>query len=93
VVWSQARNRFEVQWSRSTGTTGTARPQLTTATLQPFAPRIPAMTDGDTVVLVETQVEYTPALNYKLTGQTLNQFIVTRPRFTNRVCFVGVNCT
>lgn len=88
VTWDQVEDRFEVLWSYSPGG---AEPALTTPTLQPYANRIPAMADGDTVVVVETAVDYKPAFNVGVNDMTIRQFIVTRPRM-GRVCFSGVAC-
>lgn len=80
LTWSQANNRYEVLWSR---TSGTSRPVLTTAALAGLAPRIPQMFDGDTAVLVETWVGYEPVMTLGGIGDmTFEQFIVTRPRFS-----------
>ena len=89
VTWSQANNRFEVDWSRSPDA---ALPQLTTATIKNYAYRIPKMADGDRVVIVETEVDYHPAFNVGVNDQVLKQFIVTRPRFVPCIAFgtIGV---
>jgi len=90
VTWSEARNRFEVAWSRSPGN---AIPQLTTSTLQAFAPRIPTMSDGDFAMLVETEVDHTPVFRVGLMAdQTFREFIVTRPRFVPKICLTGTIC-
>lgn len=90
VTWSQTNTRFEVDWSRSPDK---ALPQLTTATIQPLADHIPAMADGDRVMLVETEVKYHPAFNVGVNDQVLKQFIVTRPRFIPKICMTGVVCS
>jgi Flp pilus assembly protein TadG len=94
VGWSSVNNRFEVKWSRSPGG---ALPALTTSTLQPLAPKIPAMTASSTVVLFESELAYKPNIKVPLvdsvgvTAQTLKQFIVTRPRFGGgKVCLTTV---
>jgi Flp pilus assembly protein TadG len=91
VRFSQANNRFEVHWSRTTATTVSA---LTTATLQGLSSRIPRMSDGDYVVIVETWVDYAPGFNVGLDSTVMQQFIVTRPRFVPRVCHsaLGPSC-
>jgi hypothetical protein len=43
------------------------------------------MNDGDTVILVETWVEFEPALRIGLEDTTYREFIVTRPRFAPRI--------
>lgn len=85
VRWSELNGRFEIEWSSSTSPA--TKPALTTDTLQPLASRIPAMVDGDTVVLVETTVPYQPSLDVGLPDQTFEEFIVTRPRFAPRIVF------
>lgn len=90
VTWSQVNMRFEVDWSRSPDS---AMPQLTTASIQALAQRIPDMADGDRVVLVETEVSYHPAFNVGMTDEVLKQFIVTRPRFIPKLCLTGVVCS
>lgn len=70
-------------------------PAYTDATLQTIRPRIPDMVDRDSVILVETWVDYVPDFNTGLlgfapglTGQVLEQFIFTYPR-RRRVCLDG----
>ena len=82
IVWDAADNRFEVLWSRNVSGGMTA---LTTGSLQTLAPRLPAMSDGDTVVLVETSVLYSTAMNVGIDDVAFSEFIVTRPRFANRI--------
>lgn len=82
VTWVASRNQYEVLWS---STSGTASPTLTTTTLQPLVGKIPTLVDGDTVVLVETWVDYDPAIDIGLTGQRFSQFIVTRPRYSPKI--------
>lgn len=89
LTWSAINNRYEVHWSRSPHN---AMPRLTTATLAALADRIPVMSDGDHVVLVEVEVNYEPAFNVGVGDQTIKQFIITRPRFVPRVCLTGVVC-
>ena len=96
VTWSQARNRYEIKWSRSPGN---AMPRLTTATLQTLSQHIPILADGDTVIVVETNTQFRPAfarLNIAenfLEAQDFSQFVVTRPRFVPQVCLTGVVCS
>lgn len=90
VSYSLANNRFEVRWSRSPSN---ALPILTTTSLQSLASRIPAMSDGDHVIIVETKVDYKPSFNVGVEDTVLEQFIVTRPRFVPRICHASVSCT
>lgn len=87
--WSDANNRFEVLFSRSPGN---AMPELTTASIAGLTSRLPAMSDGDSAVLVETSIPYTPPLAFGLSPTTIRQFIVTRPRFLPKICHTNVEC-
>ncbi len=77
---------------------------MTTADLQEkaFVDRIPNMAGGESVVLVETWVDYQPKFDTGVlnaapgvSGQTFTQFIVTRPRNDRRVVILDVvhGCT
>ena len=95
VTFSAARNRYEIHWSRSTDTT--TLPALTTASLQAFGDcataarcRIPEMADADFVVIVETRTAYEPVFSVGVEDMTIEQFIVTRPRFVTCVLMSGV---
>lgn len=90
VTWSSVNKRFEVKWSRSPHN---GMPALTTSSLQALSGRIPMMSDGDHVVLVEVQVNYEPAFNVGFGDNMLTQFVVTRPRFVPKVCLTGVVCS
>lgn len=86
VAFEQDDNSMRIEWSRSTA--NATHPALTTATLQPMRDSIPAMSDGDTIILVETWVPYEPSLRIGLEeGMTFQEFIVTRPRFAPRITF------
>jgi Flp pilus assembly protein TadG len=86
ITYNLDETRFEVLWSKSPDD---AFPELTTELLQPMAVNIPAMTDGDTVVLVETKVAITPNFDVGLGDTDVEEFIVTRPRMAPKVCFVA----
>lgn len=67
----------------------------TDSTIQTLKPMVPTMDDLDSVVIVETWVDYVPdfdigVLNLTpgLSDRTFTQFIVTRPR-GRRVCLDG----
>ncbi len=79
LTWSETNGRYEVLWSSTSGTTN---PQMTTPGLIPLRSQIPEMFDGDTAILVETWVDYEPAMTLGGVGDmTFEEFIVTRPRF------------
>lgn len=94
VVYSGVNERYEVEWSATTG----GKPILTTAQIQDHANRLPVMPDGDTVVLVETNTTFalnaTPVFGgeflYGAIGERqLETYIFTRPRFAPRIGFAS----
>lgn len=93
VGWDEATLKFFVKWSRSPDG---KLPALTNATLQALTGKIPAMTASSTVMLLETQLNYKPNIQVAFTDnvgvaeQTLTQFIVTRPRFSDKVCLTTI---
>lgn len=89
IYYNTTNKRFEVYWSRSPNST---MAELTTTTLQSFTDEIPAMADGDSAIIVETDLDYTPAFGIALMPDDFSNFIVTRPRFLTRICLEGVTC-
>lgn len=95
ITYSGVRERYEIDWSRSPYN---EMPQLTTTSLQPLAQHIPMLADGDSIILVESNLEFTPAFQKTpaffmyLGDQVFQQFIVTRPRFVPRICLKNVPC-
>jgi Flp pilus assembly protein TadG len=90
VKWNSTSNKFEVIWSR---TRGSLTP-YNSATLQAVAGQIPMMAPTDTVVILETSVPYQPVFNVGLAANyEIKEFIVTRPRFLNKICIQGAPCT
>lgn len=84
VTYDLDNDKYVVLWSYSPDA-GMA--VLTTAALAAIRDRLPVMSDGDTVVLVETEKDYQPAFDVGLNDLTIRQFIFTRPRLAPRVDF------
>ncbi len=87
IIWVAARNRYEVQWSCALDPN--FMPQLTTASLQTHASRLPMGADGSTQILVETSFSYSifrkmigQEFGTSVTSMTFDQFIPVRPRFS-----------
>jgi hypothetical protein len=87
--YSEANKRYEVIWSRSPNS---ALSVLNNASLVGLKDRLPLMSDGDSAVLVETEVRYEPTLAYGITTNAITQFVVTRPRFLAKICHVNFTC-
>ncbi|MBL9046995.1 MAG: hypothetical protein JNK34_06740 [Tabrizicola sp.] len=84
---------YEIIFTHSSDTT--LAPEYTSVTVQNLKPLIPIMDNQDSVIIVETWVDFTPdfdigVLNMApgLGDQTFTQFIVTRPR-SREVCLDG----
>lgn len=95
VFYSQARNRYEVLWSRSSVP---SIPRLTTNTLPSIQSHLPVMYDGDALVVIEANVEFEPVLGTSLWSLvdmeafTMRHVVVTRPRFLPKICLRNVAC-
>lgn len=87
--WNGPNNRYEVIFSRAANG---AMPALTNIDLAGLTNRLPTMSDGDAAVLVETRVPYVPPMSFGLQATTIEQFIVTRPRFLPKLCHVSFAC-
>ncbi|WP_298846316.1 hypothetical protein [uncultured Ruegeria sp.] len=73
VRWSTVRG-FDNEWNNNN--------------IQEIKDRLPPMPNTDTLILVETSNEYIPTFRPGwdfATGITFENFIFTRPRFTNRI--------
>jgi hypothetical protein len=87
-----ADDQYVLLFSRSPGS---AEPAHTQASIQAMEPMIPNLQDLESVIVVETWVDFQPrfdtgVLNFAMgvDDQTFTQFIVTRPR-SRRVCLQG----
>lgn len=91
VTWVQARNRYEVLWSEGRGPKSYP---LNTAKVQDVKTKLPVMADGDSVILVQTMVDYVPLFEVGVPSFTHEEFIVTRPRRAPKIncptCGIGV---
>ncbi len=88
-TWSQSQNQYLVIFSESPNGGMT---ELTTADLAGLTARLPLMADGDSAVLLETRVPYTPPMSFGLQPTTIERFIVTRPRFLPKICHEDLVC-
>ena len=98
IQYCQPTNNYRLLFSVSPGI-GNPMTPFTQAGVQALRPRVPAMANLDSVVIVETEVAYAPDFNIGvlgvtagLTNQIFTNFIVTRPRFFTRVCMNSPIC-
>lgn len=85
AIYSQANRRFEVQWSCALDPVNL--PALTTTSLQQFSGQLPMTADADTLLIVETQYDFTPVYDVGINDFMIRQFVATRPRFITAVGF------
>lgn len=106
VKYKESDNKLYVLFSRSPGN---KMPALTNTTVNTsaFRARIPIMANQDSVVIVETEVDYHPgkynhtrdgangvrySFDVGIPDSTFRNFVVTRPRYYLQVCFKNVAC-
>ena len=79
--YDQKRDRHRVRWSANRGFPGA----LSNANVSTVSPRLPPMSDQDTLILVETKNVYRSPFRVGLEDTDMETFIFTRPRFTNEI--------
>jgi Flp pilus assembly protein TadG len=86
IKWDGAKH--DVTWSHSShDVTGVQTNAVTN--LAAFANRIPLMSEGEQVILVETFQSYDPVFNVGINSNVLENFIVTSPRYAGQLGFSG----
>jgi len=88
---------ISVMWSMSSD--DTRWPKQTTSSIQSIKDKIPAMLDGDNIVVVETRQVWKPSITAQVaedlvsydetpwfTSQTFDAIATVRPRFVPKVC-------
>lgn len=83
VRWSQDDGKYYADWSVKRGF-GDVLDDTDIAALED---KLPVMTDGERVLLVETRTYYRPDFNVGLTDKELYNFVVTSPRFAPQVVY------
>lgn len=79
VRYNQNNDSFTVLWSRTTR--AGAAPQHSFTTINQIKGRIPRPAHDDTLIVVESWRDYTPALKVGVSAGTFYEINVTRPRF------------
>lgn len=65
---------------------------LNTAAVTALSAQIPLIAPLDSVVILETEVPFTPAFDIGISDKTFRNFVVTRPRSLLRICLSGITC-
>ncbi len=77
-VWFDGNdNRLEVRWSYGTGDI----PSLTTGTLSEISQRIPTLVNGESLVVVETWMPYSPMIDILIDDMDFYKIVLARPRY------------
>lgn len=85
VTWSEVdgEGEYELEWSYAADD-GEA---VTDETLSDIEDRIPDLTSGETVLIIETSVDWSPVFNVWLDDLTFYDFVATKPRYATQVTF------
>ncbi|MFK7765503.1 MAG: TadE/TadG family type IV pilus assembly protein [Roseobacter sp.] len=78
--------QYDVVWSRVRG----EMVVLQSADVADWTNRLPVMPQDDQIIIVETTADFTPLFEVGLSEQTINNFVFTRPRYANQLCFETV---
>lgn len=79
-------DRYDVTWSKVRGTGGYA--ELTDADVADAHDRLPILSDGEQVILVETRSSYDPLFDVGMTdGMLITTRMLTGLRFAPQLCF------
>ena len=88
-----------VSWDPNAGSNGqyyamgghasdAADTNLDDITIQNYVAKLPVISNGDTLIMVETRMTYVPAFSIGgLTTQTFTQTVITQPRLSAQVVF------
>lgn len=76
---------YRLRWSYATD----GADALTADVLQQMTGRLPTLSPGETIILVETMLDYEPLLDFGFGARNLHHVIPTRPRFVPRLLFNG----
>ena len=85
IQYDEDANDYRVVWSESKGGIG----DLTDGVLDTMVAnnQIPVMPHEETLIVLQTSVNYTPSFTIGLGSFNFDNLIFTRPRFTPQLCF------
>ena len=90
ITWKAADDDYSVLWSYSPDE---EIPALAVGLLadQTYQDQVPTLADGDTVIVVEAMVDFSPTFDVGMNDLVIDEFIATRHR-AGRLCFEGFAC-
>jgi Flp pilus assembly protein TadG len=80
IRWDQDDDRYYVKWSTNRGYIQ----DLSNANISTLRTKLPVMPHNEQVILVETVSVFEPPFKVGMDNQSLDNFVFTRPRFTNQ---------
>lgn len=84
VYYDTSQKKYRVSWSYSSAGSSDAR---TDTTIAAQAARIPNLNSGETLIVVETHMDYAPIFDVGLNDFDYDYFIATAPRFASQVVY------
>lgn len=89
LVYDAEDDRHEIVFSRGTRADPArpAPPPITAATLAPVVDRLPILADRDSVILLESWLDYTPPFRVGLGSRRFETDLVVSPRFIPRLTY------
>ena len=75
---------YKVSWSKDNGM-GTHDD----GSLNAVSGQLPVLRDGQRALLIQTEIDYTPALDVGLGARTFENFNVSAPRFVPQLCYMS----
>lgn len=89
VKYSDDTQSYEIIWSH--GSNGAT--DLATAALVDYESHLPTLSNGETVIMVETTAGWAPVFNVGLDAMTFSDMVAVSPRFAAQVVWEGDTAT
>lgn len=75
--------QMNLDWSKTRGSSA----PLVRSNIETWTTRLPAMVDGERIIVVETSAHYDPPFKTGLEAREIQNFIFTRPRYAPQVLY------
>lgn len=83
IQWSESQQEYVMRWSQTTD--ATRYPYLDQAAVDARQDTIPNLADGDSLVLVETWMDYEPVFSVGLPDMVFSNYIFVSPRYAPQI--------
>ncbi len=88
VTYDATSKSYKVRWSQQRGNAGV----LTNSNISSIVSQLPTMPANEVVVVVQSWLEYEPMFTVGLDAYTIENLVVTRPRFNSaQLCYNSSN--